>query len=282
MSMTADEAPLLTRIHAARTLSGGHRRLGDCLIRNAHEAAFWGIEELAKRAEVSVSAVVRFAKKLGYSGYTELRGDLVAAAKVRSLGEDRLLDAPKGAAATLVDVARRDIANIERTVHSINDKLLSGVVKALTGARHRVLVGHGISQIMAQHLGYVLTITGLVTVAGNPAEFARQTVNLTPEDLLVAISFPPYSLETVRVVEFARRQQVPVIAITDRLDSPLARHAQFVLPVPGENLLFSHSLAGFNVLIHTIATAVASRDPELALRRLREAERIAAPILLED
>jgi DNA-binding MurR/RpiR family transcriptional regulator len=273
---------LQTRIHAAKSLSQGHRRIADRLLGRAGEAAFWGIEELAGEAQVSVSAVVRFAQKLGYSGFSELKADLVEAAKRQKPMADRLLDAPKGAAALMLDVARRDIANIEKTVHSIDERLLSEVLNRLAGAQNRVIIGHGISAVMAQHLAYLLTVTGLVTVAGNPAEFGRQVVNLGPRDVLVAISFPPYSVETVEVVGHARQRKIPVVAITDRLDSPVAAHATHVLPVPGENLLFSHSLAGFNVLIHTLATGIASRNPGEALKRLRDAERILKPILVED
>ena len=78
-------------------------------------------------------------------------------------------------------------------------------------------------------------------------------------------------------VEFARRRGIPVLAFTDRIRSPLARLAENVLPVPGENLLYSHSLAAFAVLAHAIATSVATRDREGILLKLREAERVARP-----
>lgn len=279
--MSPKPPSLQTRIHGVKSMSAGHGRIADRLIGRPREAAFWGIEELAKNAQVSVSAVVRFAQKLGYSGFSELKADLVAAEKAQQPLRDRLMDAPRGGAALLLDVARRDMANIERTIHSIDESLLLEIMKILVSAPNRVIVGHGISSIMGQYLGYLLTITGLVTVAGSPAEFGRQVVNLGAKDVLVAISFPPYSVETVRVVEYARRNRITVVAITDRHESPLAKHANLVVTVPGENLLFSHSLAGFNVFIHALATGIASLNPGKALKRLRDAERIIQPILME-
>lgn len=275
--MSSISPSLTARIHGAKALSSSQRRIADCLIGQVHEAAFWGVEELAERSQSSVATVVRFAQKMGYSGFLELRQDLVAQARVQSSPEVRLLQAPKDAASMLVETARRDIANIERTVHSINEELLKAVVRRIEGARHRIVVGHGVSRIMAEHLGYVLTVAGLVTVNGSPAEFARQVANLGPKDLLITISFAPYSQETLDVAAYAQKRGVPVIAFTDGFDAPLARSAEFTLPVATDNLLFSNSIAAFSVLAQTLATAVASKDRRSAIKRFREAEEIAGP-----
>jgi DNA-binding MurR/RpiR family transcriptional regulator len=100
--------------------------------------------------------------------------------------------------------------------------------------------------------------------------------------LLIAFSFPPYSQETLDVVDYARKLHAPVIAFTDGLDSPLARHADITVPVAGENLMFTHSIAAYAVVAHTIAAALASKDREAAIKRLQEAERIAKPQFTEE
>jgi DNA-binding MurR/RpiR family transcriptional regulator len=273
---------LVTRLHDAKGMSSSQRRIAACLQSNLDEAAFWGVEELAERAQSSVATVVRFAQRLGYSGFMEMRQSLVAQAKAKSAPEERLLLAPKEAAAMLVEVARQDMGNIERTVSGINEALLTRLVQSLEKARHRVLVGHGVSHIMSEHLCYLLTISGYVAVAGNPAEYARQVANLSPKDLLIAFSFRPYSQETLDVVAYAQKRHVPVIAFTDGLDSPLARHAELTICLAGENLMFTHSIAAYAVVSHAIAAALASKDREAAIKRLRETERILKPQLSEE
>jgi len=280
--MSSKTKTFLARIHEIQDLSAGHRHIAELLLGHPQDSPFWGIEEVAKRADTSPSAVVRFSKRLGYSGFTELRQHLITEMRVRSHGEDRLLVAPKGIAATLAEVARYDIQSLQHLSQILDERLLNDVVKCLERAHHRVLIGHGISWVMAQHLGYLLTVSGLVSVAGNPAEFARQVANLGPKDVLVAFSCQPYSQETLTVVDYARKGGVPVIAFTDRLDSPLALRATHALVVPGENLFFSHSLSAFNVVAHTLATTLAGRNPERALVRLREAERVAGAQFSED
>lgn len=277
-----DPPSLAARVAAAQDrLSASQRRIADRLLGGGRDAAFWGVEELAARAEVSVATVVRFAQLLGYAGFLELRQDLVAQAKNQGV-EERLLQAPKGAAATLVEVAHRDVANIERLLAQVSEELLSTTVAMLSRARHRVILGHGVSAIMAQHLAYVLTQAGLPSISGSPAEFATQVVNLDRRDVVLAFSVHPYSRETYDAAAYARELGVPVVAFSDRLESPLAKVARVTLPIPGENLLFSHSLAAFAVLAHALATASTAGDRAEILRRQRDSAQVASAEYVED
>ena len=273
--MSPQKLPLLNRLHAARGLSRSQRQIADCLLAHMDEAALWGVEELAEKTGTCVATVVRFAKKLDYSGYLELRKALVHAAKRHYGRGEQLLQAPTRASSTLLEVARRDIRNIEKLVQAVDEDLLQRVVKRIQGARTRVAIGDGVSALMARQLAYLLINTGLPVLEGNPADFATQVGLLGRSDLLMAISITPYTQETLDAAAYAQKRGVPVLAFTDSLASPLARSADLALPIPGENLLFSHSVTAFGVLAHAIATSIASQAPQQALSKLREVERVA-------
>ena len=280
--MTIPKSTLVARIHNVRGLSSSQRRIADCVLGRMNEAAFWGVEEMAERSQSSVATVVRFAQKLGYTGFMELRQALVAQAKKQDRTGEAFFLAPAEAAATLVEVARRDVQNIEQMVHGVNENLMLAVVEALLASRHRVVIGRGISQLMASQLAYLLTQAGLPTIEGSSADFAAQAANLGPQDLLVAFSFQPYSSETLDAATYAKKRGIPLLAFTDRLRAPLARMADHVLPVTGENLLYAYSLASFSVLAHALATAVAARDRDGSFKRLREAEQVAGRQFAQD
>lgn len=256
-------------------LTPGQRRIAEILTATQHEAAFLGIEELAARAGSSVATVVRFAKTLGYAGFLELRKSLVHTAKKHYRRGDQLLQAPDRASAALVEVARRDIRNIERLVEVVDEKHLLGVVKHLKDSQVRLVIGDGVSALMARHFAYLLINAGLPMMEGNPADFATQVANLRASDLLIAFSIAPYSRETVDAALYARKRGIRVLAFTDDLESPLGKAATLAVPLPGENLFFSHSLAAFGVVAHAIATTLARRDPKGALKKMREVERVA-------
>jgi DNA-binding MurR/RpiR family transcriptional regulator len=273
--MSATKNLLLNRIHSAQGLSTSQRQIADCLIANMNEAALWGVEELAEKSHTCVATVVRFAKKLDYTGYLEMRKALVIAAKKHYGREEQLLQAPVQASATLLEVARRDVRNIETLLQAVNEGLLQRVVKQLKTSRFRLAIGDGVSALMTRQIAYLLINIGLPVLEGNPADFATQVGLLSPKDLLVAISISPYSQETLDATAYARKRGIPVLVFTDSLNSPLARLANLVLLIPGENLLFSHSVTAFGVLAHAIATTIASQAPQQALSKMREAERVA-------
>lgn len=275
--MSATKNPLLNRLHSAQGLSPSQRQIADCLIANMNEAPLWGVEELAQKSQTCVATVVRFAKKLEYSGYLEMRKALVTAAKKHYGRGEQLLQAPVRASATLLEVARRDIRNLETLVQNVNEDLLKKVVQLIKSSRLRLAIGDGVSALMTRQLAYLLINTGLPVIEGNPADFATQVGMLDSKDLVIAIAITPYTQETLDAAAYARKRGIPVLAFTDTLNSPLAKSANLTLPIPGENLLFSHSVTTFGVLVHAIATAIASQDPQLALKKLREMERVALP-----
>ena len=277
MFMSISKLALLSRLNGAKELSASQRRISDCLQANMNEAALWGVEELSKESNTCVATVVRFAKKLGYSGYLEMRKALVLSAKTHYQRGDQLLEAPAQAAETLVEVARRDIRNIELLMQSVNQELLQGAVELLKAGRVRLAIGDGVSSLMTRQLAYVLIHAGLPILEGSPADFASQVGILDSRDLLIAISIMPYTRETLDAAAYARKRGVPLLVFTDSVHSPLTKIATLSLPIPGKNLLFSHSLAAFGVLAHALATCIANEDPQSALKKLHEVERVARP-----
>jgi DNA-binding MurR/RpiR family transcriptional regulator len=273
--MSASKNPLLNRLHSAQGLSPSQRQIADCLIANMNEAALWGVEELAEKTHTCVATVVRFAKKLEYSGYLEMRKALVTDAKKHYRRGEQLLQAPMQASTTLLEVARRDLRNLDTLVKAVDEKLLQRVVKQVKESRYRLAIGDGVSALMTRQIAYLLINIGLPVMEGNPADFATQVGMLEAKDLLIAISISPYSQETLDAAAYARKRGIPILAFTDSPNSPLAKSATLLLPIPGENLLFSHSLTTFGVLAHAIATSIASQDPQLALRKMREVEHVA-------
>lgn len=258
-------------------MSKGQCRIADLLIRMGHSAAFLTAAEVAAKADVSESTVVRFAQSLGYEGYLEMRQALAADAQQRIAKQARFLEAPTRAASALVEVARTSQENIQRMLSQVDEPRLEGALQLFMQSRTRVLIGRGISHHMAGLLGYLLFLVGIPNVAGHASDLSLQVAALGPEDLLVAFSFHPYSRETLDAAAFAKKRGVPILAFTDREDAPLTRLANHTLLVPGENLIYSHSTVAFGVLASALVAAIGAQDAESSLRRVREAEQVSRP-----
>ncbi len=81
------------------------------------------------------------------------------------------------------------------------------------------------------------------------------------------ISFARYAAETLRAAKVAHARGARVLAITDRLDPPLADGAWRVLRPPMDGPHVMHSLAEATIVIETLLEVMFALDPE-AVRRL--------------
>ncbi len=258
------------------------RRIADALMSDPLLGALWGIESLSERAGVSMGTVMRFSKKLGYRGFSDFRDALREACKVRSEGAPlEVLESPTDVFWALSEVSRRDQENLGRLLAAVDRATLESATQLLIRSQHRLLLGRGVSQVMGQIMAFNLTQAGLPCIAGIPSEFSHQVANLGAKDLLVVFSFAPYSRETVDAAAFAKRGGTPVLAFTDRADSPLAKSGSLVVVLPSEDFLFSYGLSTFSVLSHAFAIAVAAQDPSGTVKRLKAADEVGLPLYME-
>ncbi len=258
------------------------RRIADALMSDPLLGALWGIESMAERADVSIGTVVRFSKRLGYRGFSEFRDALREACRDRSEGDPlEALESPADPFWALTEVVRRDQENLNRLLQTLDHPTLESATQLLMRSRHRVLLGRGVSNLMCQVLAFNLTQAGLPCIAASPSDFSNQVANLGAGDVLVVVSCAPFSRETVDAAAFAKRCGIPVLAFTDRHDSPLAPSATAVIVLPTEDFLFSFGLSSFSVLSHALAIAVASKDAAGTSRRLKAADEVAQPLFVE-
>lgn len=282
MPTAAPSPSIQTRLaEAYRDLPDAMRRIADALMSDPLLGALWGIESMAERAQVSVGTVVRFAKRLQYKGFSEFRDALREACHARSGdAELELMESPTDIYGTLGEVVRRDGEHLTRLIQMVDQPTLEAAARMLTKAHHRVILGRGVSHVMSLIMGLYLTQAGMPCIAAIPSDFSNQVANLGPKDLLVVLSFAPYSREAVDSAIFAKDSGIPVLAFSDRADSPLKPYSDILIPVPSEDLLFSCSITTFAALAHAFAIVLAAQDHAGTLKRLKAADKVAQPLFV--
>ena len=107
--------------------------------------------------------------------------------------------------------------------------------------------------------------------------FSSPREQLTPlkhTDLVLVISLPPYSRQTVELVASAAESGVSTVALCDRLIAPPARQAGLSLAVKSDNLTFTNAVAAMTVVINALATSVATRHPDQAIDAFAKINRV--------
>ncbi len=118
-------------------------------------------------------------------------------------------------------------------------------VATLAAARGRVIVtGIGKSGHIGQKLAATFASTGTPAFFVHPSEASHGDLGMiTPEDVIVAISWSGESVELGNILTYSRRFKVPLIAITSRADSALGKQCDVVLELPRAKEACPHGLA---------------------------------------
>lgn len=199
-----------------------------------NDIALETIAVIAERADVQPSTLIRFAKALGYEGFSEMQRifrDRLAertpsySERIHTMRE-QMADATGavGPKQVLAEFAAANIAALEHMRDEVGDDALRRAVDLLAGADEVHMIGYRRSFPVATFIFYALNQLGVRThlldgVGGLLDEQARL---ITRSDVLLAISFASYSKQVIEVVKAARSNEVPIIAITDSALSPLA------------------------------------------------------------
>lgn len=220
-----------------------------------------GIQDVARQCGVQPSAVVRFAKHFGYTGFTDLqrvfRDSLsrqIAPGRPYRSRIREIIDSGAGALPS-VEIAQAflsgAVAGLQELQRGLDGKAFGRAVELLAATEAIWVVGARRAFPVAAYLDYALQHTDkrvqLVSALGSMHE--GQVRSVRRGDVMVAVSFAPYAEETLAVAEAALARGARLVALTDSRMSPLARQASAVL------LVHEHVTFGFRTLTSPMALA---------------------------
>ncbi|MBT1176700.1 MurR/RpiR family transcriptional regulator [Bifidobacterium callimiconis] len=212
------------------------------------------VAQLAEAAEVSQPTVIRFARKLGFNGYREMRYVLNHPTEDPQAFEplegydlhpwDDIDDVPSravsGAKAMLDDMLR-----------SLSVKEFRKAVAILTRARIIDIYGVEDSITPAEDLLTKLTYLGLQCRLHTDAYLQQISAgHLTDADAAVAFSYSGSSEDTVKALRLARNQGAGTIAVTNSTGTPIVNWADICLHAGhGERTIYGNAI--FSRISHT-------------------------------
>jgi len=252
-------------------LSGQLQRIARYVLENPNDSALETVSEIARRVEVQPSSLVRFAKTLGYDGYSNvqqvLKSRLISEIpnyreRIRSLRNER---GSEDGAAILDDFVDDGIAALDQLRHKVPASDLQAAADILSEADDVYVLAQGRAFPVAHYFGYALT--GLEV----SCQLLEGVGGLTPRrarlagvaDALIAISFRPYSDDVVGIVAERKAAGVPVIAITDSPLSPLALSADIILETAEDEGRAFRSLVAPMCLAQSLMVALGHRLTEM-------------------
>jgi len=261
------------------SLTQSKRKLLEYILAHEEESVFLRIAELAPRAEVSQATVSRLSQTLGFRGFPAFQKELQRLFRNRLTTTSRLQKVVKKVSTgneVLVKVLQTDMENISQTLKQTSLAEFRKFVDCLATAERVVIVGLRSAYSLALFLGVALEFLQKNVWVLQPGigDMWDRLLGLKKGDVVLGISFPRYTKQTIEVLRFAKDRGLKTLAITDTLISPLAQYADRVLTARYQMDSFIESFTAPLSLINALATALAVRDQKTTLVSLQELETI--------
>ena len=261
------------------TFSKGQRRISRYITESYDKAAFMTASRLGKAVGVSESTVVRFAMELGYDGYPGMQKAMqeMVANRLTSVQRIEVTNDRIGDQDIPSMVLQADIDRLRQTGEILDRKEFLTAVEAILRAKRIYVVGVRSTAPLANFLGYYLNYmfrnVRTVTASGT-SEMFEQIVGLTPEDVVIAFSFPRYSSATTKAAQYCRTTGATVIGITDTALSPLGQNCDHVLLAKSDMLSLVDSLVAPLSVVNSLLVALAAKREKEMTKTFDSLERL--------
>ncbi|PTQ57376.1 MAG: Sialic acid utilization regulator, RpiR family [Candidatus Carbobacillus altaicus] len=256
-----------------RALTKSERKVADVILDNPNEIIYLSISDLAMKSGVAETTVVRFCRRIGYSGFQDFKLNLAQelVEPEKSIHESISFD--DSTEEVIQKLTYENIAVLNNTAQLLDKKVLENVIQLIIDARRVDFYGVGASGFTALDAKYKFMRLGLQVDANlDPHIQAISAANLGPGDVAIGISYSGSNKDTIATCQTAKQSGATVISITNYAQSPITKVSDYVLLTSAkETPLRSGALTSKIAQLHVLDilyTATAIRLKEKALASL--------------
>lgn len=259
--------------------SKGQKKLSNYIVNNYDKAAFMTAAKLGDKVGVSESTVVRFAMALGYEGYPDFQKDLgeLVRNKLNSIQRMEVTYGRISQGDILKSVLTSDINKIKQTMEHIDKEAFETAVETILTGRKIYVIGLRSCAPLASFLGFYLNLVceNVVMVNTNSgSEIFEQLIRISKEDVIIGISFPRYSMRTLKALEFASTRNAKVITLTDSVHSPITMYSSCNLIGRSDMISVVDSLVAPLSIVNALVVALCMKKQDEVVKTLEELEDI--------
>ena len=271
-----DQFPVIRSVY--QNLTKSEQRIAEYIMTHPEGMLEQTIADVAKATGSSEITVSRFCKKLGYTGWQEVKRMVTAelSASPGTILQDIENDDPTSMVARKCFHALAE--GLQDTLSLLDYGAIDEAARWLQQARRVAVYGFGNSATVAKDLTTRYVRLGLSITAYDDSHMqVTSAALLSPQDVVLAVSHSGASTDLLHSVTVAKECGAKVIALTSYAQSPLAKLSDLCLCGMGREVRYS-SEAGASRLIHmaigdVLYTRMAMNQPQLYQENMQKMRR---------
>jgi DNA-binding MurR/RpiR family transcriptional regulator len=186
--------------------------------KNKNRVLNMSIQELSKEVYVSTATIMRLCKKMGFSGFSELKHVIK-----EKITNDSL---PKNKITSIDDVIEDNLFDIKQTKRMLDDQNISNAIGLLMSDKSIHLYSRGITVLCIEYMNRVLlSMNRKSTMYVDQPVMYSAALQMTSEDVLFIASASGATKEIIKVAQIAKSNGATVIAISNFDNNPLSQVA---------------------------------------------------------
>lgn len=260
-------------------LSKGQKQLAAYITDNYDKAVFLTAAKLGQEVGVSESTTVRFATQLGYKGYPEFHRALeeLVRNKLNSIQRMKVTYGRVEQKEILTTVLQSDIEKIKLTMEHLDHAAFDLAVETILKVKTIYIIGirscAPIASFLSFYLNLIFDDVRLIQTSSS-SEIFEQMIRIGEQDAIIGISFPRYSMRTLKAMEFANNRNAKVITLTDSIHSPMNLYSSCNLIARSDMVSIVDSLVAPLSVVNALVVALCMKKQKEVVDTLESMEKI--------
>lgn len=204
------------------SMGKSEKKIAEWVLLHPNEILSISISELAEKSQSSEATIVRFSRRLGFSGFQDFKISFADYSVNEPVNphiskDDSCVD-------VFSKVANDICISLEKTKNSIDKDALEAASDAITSARKVVIFGLGNSASTAIDAAHKFIRTGINAIAYSDNHMqAIAASHLSKDDVAIGISHSGSSIDVVDALRIAKDNGATTISISGLNKSPITK-----------------------------------------------------------
>ncbi len=282
-------------------LTPQERKAAEFIAENYKDVAFLNSSDLAKRAGVGGSTIIRMATSLGYAGFPELHKALFDYIQNKITTIDRLseitssifinngVDSKKNIDNKLTNISKVFLQEAEQNISVLNEldmDKFDRMVDLLICKEKVFIVGSQISEVTAVLATYSLgkVLPEVIRIESGKSNTSNTLNSATSNDVAIIFCLPRYPKSTINILKSLHKAGTTIIVVTHNTIFSYIDMVDILFAVPFMHYKFMDSISPMMSFITALVLEVYERDTNRAVKHLEKFEQFVTEhkIFVED
>lgn len=199
-------------------LSTAEYKILEYIVKNEKRISDMTVQMLADTTFVSTATIMRLCKKLGYSGFSELKYHLKSAAEIQSPSTNL----------SILDMKNIIVNDIEHLSHSINYEMVEAVTELLLSNKNIHFFAKGITSCVLSYFAKYLQTCSRKNVEYLDTHIAYLNANqMGKDDVFFVASLSGLTSQVLKASQIAKVNGAIIVAFTSMNNNPISELADY-------------------------------------------------------